>query len=127
MAERPVQLEYLLFGKGEELFLAHLIVASHDFDQVVSVKIADHTFSYEELAKGIKVVFRGTTNTPSLRLKEQQQGEGELKSANNSAPQNVKVNVNREFYFEEGELRKPPDMEETTPEEKKSDFHKNLI
>jgi hypothetical protein len=73
------------------------------------------------LAKGIKVVFRGTTNTPSLRLKEKQQAEGELNFVGNIAPQKVKVTVNKEFYFEEGELRTPPKFG-TTPEEKKTGF-----
>lgn len=121
IARRPAQLEYLLFGKGEELFLAHLIVAPPDFDQVVSVKVPNHKFNEEELAKGIRVVFRGTANTPSLRLKEKQQAEGELNFVGNIAPQKVKVTINREFYFEEGELRTPPKFG-TTPEEKKTGF-----
>src|SRR5258706_11976854 len=41
-ATRPARLEYLLFGKGGELFLAHLIVAPPDFDQVLSVEVTGH-------------------------------------------------------------------------------------
>jgi hypothetical protein len=36
-ATRPAALEYLLFGKGDEVFLAHRIVAAPDFDQVLAV------------------------------------------------------------------------------------------
>jgi len=121
LAKRPTQLEYLLFGKGEELFLAHLIVAPPDFDQVVSVKVTGHTFSDEELAKGIKVVFTSTTNAPGTRLKEKQQAEGAYTLGKAATSNKIQVIVNREFYFEEGELRTPPRFE-TTAEEKKSSF-----
>ncbi|RYY42238.1 MAG: hypothetical protein EOO06_21435 [Chitinophagaceae bacterium] len=118
LAKRPSQLEYLLFGRGSELFLAHLITAPPDFDQVLSVKIADPTFTESELAKGIKMIFRETTNSPFLRLKEKQQAEGELHTGSNSAPKKVKVSLIRELYFEEGELRTPPTFESTLEEKK---------
>lgn len=121
LAKKPAQLEYLFFGKKGELFLAHLIIAPPDFDQVISVKVADHTFSDEELAKGIKVVFPGTTNSPGERLKEKQQIEGAFIPGKTTASAKIRVEVNREFYFEEGELRTPPKFG-TTPEEKKSGF-----
>src|SRR5580765_511743 len=38
------QLEYVLFGKGNELFLAHVITKKGDFDQVLSVDITGHQF-----------------------------------------------------------------------------------
>ena len=120
-AERPVQLEYLLFGKGQELFLAHLVTGPPDFDQVLSITIAGHTFSDEELAKGIKVVIPHTVNSPSTRLKEKQQVEGALKTGTALTPQKIQVVINREFYFEEGELRIPPKFD-TTPAEKKAGF-----
>lgn len=120
-AKKPVQLEYLLFGKGEELFLAHLVAAPPDFDQVLSVSITGHTFRDEELAKGIKVVIPHTKNGPSTRLRENQQVEGGLNTGTSLAIQKIQVKVKREFYFEEGELRMPPKFD-TTPEEKKAGF-----
>jgi hypothetical protein len=121
VTQKPIQLEYLLFGKGEELFLAHLITAPPDFDQVLSITIADHTFSDEELSKGIKVVMPHTINAPSTRLKENQDVEGELNTPADLAKQKIHLKVKREFYFEEGELRIPPKFT-TTPEEKKAGF-----
>lgn len=118
-AKRPAQLEYLLFGKRGELFLAHLVTAPPDFDQVISVTITGQTFTDEELAKGIKVIIPHTTNSPSARLKENQQVDGEFTSA--TVAQRIQVKVKREFYFEEGELRVPPNFD-TTPEEKKAGF-----
>lgn len=120
-ANKPAQLEYLLFGKGQELFLAHLITAPPDFDQVVAVTLSGHSFSDEELAKGVKIVFRNTKNNPSTRQKEGQLAEGSFTTSGSSAPQNIQVKVNRELYFEEGELQVPPRFG-TTPEEKKTGF-----
>jgi len=118
-AKKPSQLEYLLFGKGQELFLAHLITKSPDFDQILSVKVPDNKFTDEELAKGIHVVFPGTTNAPSTRLKANQQKEGEFKNA--PVPRKVQFEVDTELYLEEGELRSP-DPFQTTPEEKLAGF-----
>lgn len=120
-AKKSPQLEYLLFGKGQELFLAHLIKAPPDFDQILAVKVTGHQFTNEELAKGVPVVFPGTTNAAASRLKEKQQVAGEIKVDNVPAPKKLQVEVNREFYFEEGELRVPPDFE-TTSAEKQAGF-----
>ena len=120
-AKKSPQLEYLLFGRGQELFLAHLIKTPPDFDQILAVKVTGHQFTNAELAKGVPVVFPGTTNAAASRLKEKQQVAGEIKVDNVSAPKKIQVEVNREFYFEEGELRVPPDFE-TTSAEKQAGF-----
>jgi hypothetical protein len=120
-AAKPARLEYLLFGKGTELFLAHLITKPPDFDQILAVKITGHEFTNEELAKGVAVVFPGTTNAAASRLKEKQRLTGEMKVDNVPAPKKIQVEVNREFYFEEGELRLPPDFH-TTSAEKQAGF-----
>jgi hypothetical protein len=120
-AKRSPQLEYVLFGKGQELFLAHLIAAPPDFDQILAVKVTGHQFTNEELAKGVPVVFPGTKDTTASRLKEKQRVAGEMKIGNVPAPKKIQVEVNREFYLEEGELLVPPDFE-TTAAEKQAGF-----
>jgi len=120
-AKKSPQLAYLLFGKGQELFLAHLITVPPDFDQILAVKVTDHKFTNEELAKGVTVVFPGTTNAAASRLREKQRVAGEMKVDNVPAPKKIQVEVNREFYFEEGELRVPPDFK-TTSAEKQAGF-----
>src|SRR6478672_5565138 len=118
-AKRPANLEYLLFGKGGELFLAHLIVAPPDFDQLLAVKVTGHEFTDEELAKGVVVAFAGTANTPAGRLKAKQQAPGELTSGSAPSTAKVKIEVSGELFFEEGELRVPA-VFGTTPEEKRA-------
>ena len=120
-AKRPDRLEYLLFGKGGELFLAHLIVTPPDFDQVLSVKVKGHEFTAEELAKGVVVAFAGTTNTPAGRLKAKQQASGERTSGSAPSLAKVQIEVSGELFFEEGELRVPA-VFATTPEERKAGF-----
>jgi hypothetical protein len=120
-AKRPAHLEYLLFGKGGELFLAHLIVAPPDFDQLLAVKVTGHEFTDEELAKGVVVAFAGTSNTPAGRLKAKQQAPGEMTSGSAPSTVKVKIEVSGELFFEEGELRVPA-VFGTTPEEKRAGF-----
>ena len=119
-AAKPSKLEYLLFGKGSELFLAHLITKPNDFDQIISIKTPGQTFTDEDLAKGMHIEFSDRSNTSKERLKEKVKASGSLRIPGGT-PQNVAVETVREFYFEEGELFLPPTFE-ATPEEKKSGF-----
>ena len=119
--KKPAQLEYLLFGKGDELFLAHYITSPPDFDQVLAVQITGTTFSNEELAKGIKLSVPGTANTAAARLREGQQKNVEQKQGTAAGAKKFRVQVKRELYFEEGELLFPP-VFKATAEEKKAAF-----
>jgi hypothetical protein len=119
-ATKPATLEYLLFGKSSELFLAHLITKPNDFDQIISIKTMDQSFSDEELRQGRRVVFSSRGNTAKERLKEKARDTGVLQIPE-ATPRTVRVEVVREFYFEEGELFLPPTFE-STAEERKSGF-----
>jgi hypothetical protein len=119
-ATKPAQLEYLLFGKSPELFLAHFITKPNDFDQIISVKITGQSFTDEQLGKGMHVVFAGRGNVATERMKESETADGKFQLAGES-PRTISVEVLREFYFEEGELAVPPDFE-PTEEEKKAGF-----
>ena len=119
-AAKPATLEYLLFGKGSELFLAHLITKPNDFDQIISIKTMDHSFTDEEFREGRRIVFSNRGNTAKERLKEKVKDTGVLQIPG-AASRTVRVEVVREFYFEEGELFVPPTFE-STAEERKSGF-----
>jgi hypothetical protein len=103
-AAKPAQLEYLLFGKGDELFLAHLIIDPPDFDQILSVKAPNHKFTDAELGQGISVVFPDKTNAPSRRITGAAPVTGQIKGAAGAAPQAVQLQPGTELYFEKGEL-----------------------
>lgn len=112
------QLQYLLFGKGSELFLAHLITKPPDFDQVLSVQVTGHEFTDEELRHGVPVVVPGRANSMSERVREGEQVTAEAQLAGRDGPETLEVQVEAgtEFYFEEGELRVPPIFDPTEEE-----------
>ena len=120
-AVKPTQLEYLLFGKGPELFLAHFITKPNDFDQIISVSVPEHPFTDAQLSDGMHVVFSARGNNALERLREKDKGPGEFQLTG-ATPKTLPVEVVREFYFEEGELAVPVVFPKATEEEKKSGF-----
>lgn len=119
-AARPTQLQYILFGKGPETFLAHFIAAPPDFDQIISVRVTGQKFSDAELSRGITLTFPGRANSATGRIQEKGHASGTLLGGGPN-PKPVQVDVLREFYFEEGELSMPAKFKPTA-EEKKSGF-----
>jgi hypothetical protein len=100
---KPVRLEYLLFGKGPELFLSHFITLPNDFDQIVSVKVPGHGLTDAQLAQGMHVIIPSRDNDPLKRLREKDRAPGELQLPS-GMPKTLPIEVVREFYFEESEL-----------------------
>ena len=102
---KPDKLTYILFGRPDELLLAHVIAAPPpDFDQLISVKIDGHQFTEQELMQGVEVVFLERANTAAERLKEKEKlpARGHVTGAHQFL--NFNVEGVREFYFEEGDL-----------------------
>jgi hypothetical protein len=120
-ADKPDKLQYILFGEAGELLLAHMITKPPDFDQVVSVQVSGHSFTAEELNRGVSVIFPDRDNAAPQRLKEMQQARGEAQVAGADKGFDVQVQAGTEYYFEEGELAMPPIFAQT-PEEAKSGF-----
>jgi hypothetical protein len=79
-ASAPAGLEYLLFGKGDELFLAHLIARPPDFDQVVSARVKGHQFRDDELSRGVRIQLPRTpgASTPGLTKGKTVSGSAQL-------------------------------------------------
>jgi hypothetical protein len=95
-------LEYLLFGKGKELFLAHLLTKKGDFDQVVSAEISGHQFLDGELQHGIRVQFTGRTNTAAQRLVEGKTVSASAQVSDKKIP--LEITPIMEFYKSERDL-----------------------
>jgi hypothetical protein len=96
-------LEYILFGRDPEFFLAHVIAAPPDFDQVISVSI-DNPPTPEELARGVRVSVPDRTNSASQRIREGEKitAQGHVAGAHEFLTLNIQAGT--EFYLEEGEL-----------------------
>ena len=98
----PDHLEYVLFGKGRELFLAHRISRRGDFDQVISAAITGHRFSDDELRKGIPVQFSGKADASDQRLAKGARVPGTARVSNRSVAVEVEPQV--ELYMSERDL-----------------------
>jgi hypothetical protein len=103
-AKKPAHMQYLLFGKGKELFLAHYISAPPDFDQILAVT-SEHTFTDEELGKGLLVTLPQRKNAIGGRLKTNQSVVAEVQSLEaNRESIKTRFKAGVEFYFEDKEL-----------------------
>jgi hypothetical protein len=118
---RPDTLEYLLFGKGGETFLAHRIVAPGDFDQLLPVRVTGQTLSDAELVQAVRVVLQERPNTVAGRLQDGQTSAAQLVTSGTAAPRAITLQAAREIYFEEGELAVPPNFDDT-PAERQAGF-----
>ncbi len=98
-----------MFGKGEELFMAHWITKAPDFDQAVSVQIPGHEFTDEELRQGILIIVPNRANSIAGRVKPQERIEDAIP---------VAIEVDEALYFEEEELGSPPIFGQTEEEAK---------
>ena len=119
---RPDDLTYLLLGRGDELFLAHVISEPPDFDQILSVELAGPHPDDEELQVGIQVVFEGRANTAEARLRnaETATARGHVTGAHQFIT--LEFGEVRELYFEEGELSTSRGAFEPTPLETEAGF-----
>jgi hypothetical protein len=101
-AERPPQLEYILFGKGDELFLAHRINTPPDFDHLLQVRL-DVELGDGDLAGGPRVVVPDRADLATERIHA---GGGTVSAVLHAGNREIKISIDpvREFYFEEAEL-----------------------
>jgi hypothetical protein len=119
---KPDNLTYILFGRADELFLAHLIAAPPpDFDQLISVRVDGHKFTEQELQTGVEVVFLDRPNTIAARFKEKERSKAQGHVTGAHQFLHLDLEGVREFYFEESELTEEG-LLETTPEERKAGF-----
>jgi hypothetical protein len=101
---KPDDLTYLLFGRGGELFLAHVISKPPDFDQILSVELAGAHPDEDEMDAGIEVVLPGRPNTATERLRNgtATTARGHVTGAHQFL--SLEIADVHELYFEEGEL-----------------------
>ena len=101
---KPDDLTYLLFGRSDELFLAHVISEPPDFDQILSVRLAGAQPDADDLNAGIKVVLPGRPNTATERLRDGMALTARCHVTGAHQFLSLEIADIRELYFEEGEL-----------------------
>ena len=102
--KKPPTLEYLFFGRGSERFLAHTIFAPADFDHVLAVKSVSADLTDRDLEQDVRIVIPEHKNIAKERLREGQRVDGML-HIGSSAASKVQLELERQIYFEERELR----------------------
>lgn len=60
-------LQYILFGRGEELYLAHRLTRPPDFDHVIQVNVTP-ALPADDLKRGVLVTVHGRRNTADERI-----------------------------------------------------------
>jgi len=120
VTKRLETLEYVLFGKGSERFLAHAIFTPPDFDHVLSVSVQGVELTDKDLNQPMRIVVADRKNVAPERLREAQQVEAMLHvgSSPGAASTKVRLVLGSEVYFEEGELLVPPTFDPTAEEQK---------
>ena len=131
LAKRSSKLEYILFGREWEAFMAHLISGPPDFDQILAVRVLDDMLNKElgqdKLDKGIRIAFPRITNSVSRRIKSNSRVTGtmpmriEMRELQDRVilmeeSRSIEVIAEAEIFFEEGELRTPPEFATTFAE-----------
>ena len=116
-ASKPAALEYVLFGKGKERFLAHAIFTPPDFDQVLPVTLTGLELTDSDLNQDMRIVIPGRKNVAAERLRQGQRVEAMLRTGS-TPPRKVQLEAGPQIYFEEGELLVPPTFKPTEEEKK---------
>jgi hypothetical protein len=91
-------LEYILFGRSQEVYLAHLITHPPDFDQLLRVTISP-AFSDDELSGGHIVTVDGHENTENQRIEPSGQASVAATVNTGTPPVNVQIDPTGEVYF----------------------------
>ena len=92
------QLEYILFGRGQEVFLAHLITRPPDFDQLIQVTVTP-AFSDDDLSRGHIVTVDGRGNTEDQRIQPSGQASVAATVDTGTTSISMQIDPGTEFYF----------------------------
>jgi hypothetical protein len=101
--ERPDSLTYILFGKGDELFLAHWISAAPSYDQIVSVT---PSVPLADIPEGAQFVLPKRSDGEALQAGESVSGLMIVSRGEEEAfrVKPVDLKVGSVIYLEKGEL-----------------------
>jgi len=96
------QLKYLCFGQRDAAFLAHLIAAPPDFDQILSAEVSSSGgVSDDDLRAGVIIAVPGRADDVAARLT----APGAFTAAIQSGtPGSVELTIAQEYYLETGDL-----------------------
>jgi hypothetical protein len=96
------QLRYLCFGQRDAAFLAHLITAPPDFDQILSAEVTSPGgVSDDDLHAGVIIAVPGRADDLAARLT----GPGAFTAAvQTGTPGSIDLTIAQQYYLETGDL-----------------------
>lgn len=97
-------LAYLLFGQGDERFMAHLLSGPPDFDQILEVAAEDDALPEERVEQGLFVVFDGRLNRVEGRLLAGDEVTCTVEDVANGAAPDATLRIVADRYCEVGEV-----------------------
>ena len=95
---KPAELAYVLFGRGGDLFLAHMLSGPPDFDQILEVSLDQASLPADAARGGLFVTLTGRGNAVGERLRA-----GEAISCTGNG-RTLRLRVEAEPYCEVGEF-----------------------
>jgi hypothetical protein len=95
---KPTELSYVLFGRGGDLFLAHMLSGPPDFDQILEVSLDQASLPTDATRDGLFVTLSGRGNAVGERLRA-----GEVISCTGDG-RTLELRVEAEPYCEVGEF-----------------------
>ena len=99
------QLRYICFGGRDLAFLAHVITAPPDFDQILAVQVgALNGVSDDNLRAGLIVGIPGRPDDVTDRLQEAETITAEVQEQGAGTGGSAGLTVQREIYLETGDL-----------------------
>lgn len=97
-------LSYLLFGRNGEFFMAHLLSAPPDFDQILAVEIENERLSDELLRQGLYVSLPERENDIQGRLRRGDAFSCRFDPGGEAEPIQITGRVTDDLYCEAGEV-----------------------
>jgi hypothetical protein len=98
-------LRYLLFGERDAAFLAHLITAPPDFDQILSVEVKPQSgVSDQTLSGGVVISIPERQNEIGAKLQEGEVFVGRMDAEPAGMSASIELAVAHEYYLETGDL-----------------------
>jgi len=99
------QLRYMCFGQRDAAFLAHLIAAPPDFDQILSATVSSLAgVSDEDLRAGVIIAVPDRADDVAARLTETDAFSGAVQASQTGTPGSIELKVAQEYYLETGDL-----------------------
>jgi hypothetical protein len=94
------QLRYLCFGERDAAFLAHLITAPPDFDQILFADIGSLSgVSDEDLRAGVIVTAPDRPDDVKMRLQDGEAFSGAIQVEGAGTPGSIGLTVGHEYYL----------------------------